>query len=207
MKKTKVLVLGNDPQINDIEFDRLGSNIITLGVNRIWLKHIPTYYFFNDPEIIDELSEHPEKLVELKMNSTSFSSDWLRSRCRHIRKNIPFWTQVYDRSSKYYFPDSVTTAIELFSKRYLQKTEITFYIAGVSLNWQEPSHFWKDLDYSSRNSHGPNWYLPRFEKIYDNFKRLQDRKYNIISASPNSRLNKLFRYENIGNLYSKDLIK
>jgi hypothetical protein len=51
MEKLKVLVLGNDPQINDIEFDRLDKNIITLGINRIWLKYIPDYFFFNDYEI------------------------------------------------------------------------------------------------------------------------------------------------------------
>ena len=204
MKKTKVLVLGNDPQINDIEFSRLDPKIITLGVNRIWLKHTPNYYFFNDPEIIDELNEHPENLVDIKMNSISFSSDWLRTRCRKQRKNIPTWTRVHDRYSKYYFPDSITTAIELFSKNYIQKTEVTFYLAGVSLHWSEPSHFWKNLDHSSRNQEGPSWYLPRFEKIYDNFKRLSDRKYNIVSVHPDSKLNKLFRYENIGNLYSKN---
>ena len=93
--------------------------------------------------------------------------------------------------------------MSLFSTNYIPLAKCTFYIAGVSLIWQNPSHFWKDLDYSSNNSNGPTWYLPRFEKIKSNFKRLKDVGFEMVSVNPNSQLNKMMRYESINNLYKK----
>ena len=72
MEKLKVLVLGNDPQINDIDFSRLNKNVVTLGINRIWLKHIPDYFFFNDYEIAQELNNNPEVLAKIQTECTVF---------------------------------------------------------------------------------------------------------------------------------------
>ena len=203
MKKYKVLVLGNDPQINNIDFERLQKNVITLGVNRIWLKHIPNYFFFNDYDIVEELEKYPEIIAKLKTQSTIFSSDWIKTEAKKRKSNIPQWTTVFPRSTRHLFPDSVTTSLSLFSTKYLPLSECTFYIAGVSLIWQNPSHFWKDLDHSALNSNGPTWYLPRFEKIKSNFKRLKDVGFEMVSVNPNSQLNKMMRYESINNLYKK----
>ena len=203
MKKYKVLVLGNDPQINQIDFSRLQKNVITLGVNRIWLKHIPNYFFFNDYDIVEELESSPEKLAQLQTSSKIFSSDWIRTEAKKRRKNIPQWTTVLPRRQTHQFPDSVTTSLSLFTTQYLPLSECTFYIAGVSLTWQNPSHFWKDLDHDALNSHGPTWYLPRFERIKLNFRKLRDVGFEMVSVNPNSQLNKMMRYENVGNLYSK----
>ena len=206
MAKVKVLVLGNDPQINSIEFDKLDRSIITLGINRIWLKYIPNYFFFNDLVINNELSRYPETLAKLKQHSTIFSSDWIRKGKTSNDAAIPPWTKVYPRKNKRAFPDSVTNSIELFRDiRNNPHEQYTFYLAGISLTWQEPSHFWKDENHTSANTVGADWYLPRFEAMLTNFKKLKTHNYDIISVTPNSRLNKLFRYENIGNLYKKSL--
>ena len=53
----KILVLGNSSQINDIEFDKLQSDITTLGVNRIWYKHMPDILGFTDISIFKELEQ------------------------------------------------------------------------------------------------------------------------------------------------------
>lgn len=205
MKKLKVLVLGNDPQINDIDFSRLNKNVITLGINRIWLKHIPNYFFFNDPEILQELNNNPEVLAKIQTECTVFSSDWLMTQLKRRNKTVPNWISTHNRPNQSRFADSVTTAIELFRANFQNTSNITFYVAGVSLRWQEPSHFWKYADYASLNNHGKEWYTPRFEKILDSFKYLKNLKYNIVSVHPESNLNKLFRFENIENLYSKEL--
>jgi hypothetical protein len=204
MKKYKVLVLGNDPQINQIEFDKLDPSVITLGLNRIWLKYIPNYFFFNDLIISNELSNHPEIFAKLLQNSTIFSSDWIRKGRSTMHPGIPRWTTVYPRKNKRCFPDSATTSIELF-KEVCPNKQYVFYLAGISLTWQDPSHFWKELNINSTHNVGSDWYTPRFESMLDNFKRLKSHGYDIISVSPNSKLNKVFRYENIGNLYRKSL--
>lgn len=205
MAKVKVLVLGNDPQINSIEFEKLDPSIITLGINRIWLKYIPNYFFFSDLVISNELSRYPETLAKLKQHSTIFSSDWIGKGKKSNDAAIPKWTKVYPRKNKKNFPDSVTNSIELFRDIRNQQEQYTFYLAGISLTWQEPSHFWKDASHTSVNTVGQDWYTPRFEAMLTNFKRLKTHNYDIVSVTPNSKLNKIFRYENIGNLYKKSL--
>ena len=201
MRMTRVLVLGNSSQINEIDFSRLRSDVLTLGVNRIWLKHIPNYFFFNDYEIIKELESSPENLAKLVSSSRIYSSDWLRTKNRQI----PSWVRVFERHNKLSFPDSVTTSLRLFSNHFNvnDKKNTTYYIAGVDLQWSNTSHFWKSLDYDSLNTHGESWYSARFNKMFNNFKELKSQGFNIVSVNPNSRLNKICRYENIENLYSK----
>jgi hypothetical protein len=116
---------------------------------------------------------------------------------------VPNWLTVYDRPKKTSFPDSITTAISIFRTRYLKGADATFYIAGVSLIWSNPSHFWKEIEYDSLNRHGEDWYARRFNLILQNFKSLSIPRNKIISVHPNSLLNKHYRYEGIENLYTK----
>lgn len=199
--KTKVLVLGNDPQINDIDFSRLDPSIITLGVNRIWLKHLPNYFFFHDWDIVVELKRRPELLAKLQTKSTIFTSDWYKFH----NKAIPRWTIMHPRptSHRRSFPDSVTTAMWLFKNYYARQLDCVYYIAGVSLKWQNPSHFWKTIKHHSKNDHGSTWYTPRFDKTHSNFKALNSSGYSMISVNPNSRLNSMMRSVGIENLYLK----
>jgi hypothetical protein len=192
----KILVLGNDPQINSIRFDQLNPKIVTLGVNRIWLKHIPKYFFFNDLIISNELAATPNVLDELKRSSIIFSSDWLY---KNKKNKVPDWTTIYQRKNKMLFPDSVSTSITLCNSQYLPNS--TYYIAGVSLKWKNPSHFWKKSNAVSKV--GPEWYLPRFERMKANFQYLKATGINMISVNPDSELNKFLRYESIENLYVK----
>ena len=203
MAKTRVLVLGNDPQINQISFDKLAPDVITFGVNRIWLKHIPNYFFFHDYDIVEELEVAPEIRSKLIQKSNIFASDWLRPAAKKRNANIPSWVKVFERSNKLQFPDSISTGLQIFSREHRPQSDCIFYIAGVSLTWQEPSHFWKTAEHTTRNNHGDDWYTPRFDKMINNFRRLKGLGYTMVSVNPNSALNKFIRYENIGNLYRK----
>ena len=196
--ENKVLVLGNSPFINQIDFNRLPKDLVTIGVNRIWLKHIPTYFFFNDSAILTELSKS-DLFSDIVRKTKSFSSDWLT---RGNFGNVPNWLRVYPRINQKGFPDSVTTAIQLYAKNIAPSRKINYYIAGVSLKWTEPSHFWKEQEYSSLNDKDELWYTPRFNMILNNFKNLKSHGFKMISVTPDSQLNKIFRYENIENLYS-----
>jgi hypothetical protein len=194
----KVLVLGNDPQINTIDFDRLKPEVITLGVNRIWLKHIPNYLFFNDIQILTEIERHPEIMAQLQSNTKCFSSDWIKY---GLKRTIPQWIEIHRRPNVISFPDSVSTAINIFSSNFLTDRRVTYYLAGVSLKWTNPSHFWKEIEYESLNKHGQDWYTTRFVKMSENFRKIKARGIRVISVNPNSNLNKMFRYESIDNLY------
>jgi hypothetical protein len=196
----KILVLGNGPQINDINFDLLDPNVKTFGVNRIWLKHYPNYFFFQDHPIIRELDQNPIHKFKLIGKSRCFSSDWLKL---HV-KIAPAWLDIYPRSDRKSFPDSITSGLKLLSERYITNySDYTFYIAGVNLKWMEPSHFWKQNGYQCSNKFGKGWYDVRFNKMLENFKKLQSLGFNLVSVTPDSNLNKIMRFENIENLYLK----
>lgn len=196
----KILVLGNGPQINNIEFNRLDPNIKTLGVNRIWLKHTPDYFFFHDIAILKELDLNPSEKENLLSSSICFSSDWINRN----RLNIPNRIKTYSRPNRSKFPDSVSTAVEIFGKNIspLHYSKYTFYLAGVNLNWQNPSHFWKTYDSDFLNTHDRSWYEIRFKRMFQNIRNLRSLGFNMISVTPDSNLNKLLRRENIHNLYS-----
>lgn len=193
-------MLGNGPQISDIDFKRLDPSIKTFGVNRIWLKHCPDYFFFQDVSIIRELDQNPIYKSKLISSSVCFSSDWLRNSA----KTFPNWIKVHSRSDRRSFPDSVTSGLKILSEKYI--TDIynyTFYIAGVNLRWTDPSHFWKSIPYDANNKYGHGWYSSRFNKMLDNFKKMQSIGFKMVSVTPDSLLNKIMRYENVENLYLK----
>ena len=198
----KVLFLGNSPAINDIDFDRIDPNITIVGTNRAWLKVIPDYLFFHDVKIFKELDANPDRFNELKHKCKFISSDWLTTQCNKLKTTVPAYTKVYPRPDRHKFVDCVTTAMEIYDRR-ISKTKNVYYIAGVSLTWSEPSHFWKkDQLNGIGNDLDENWYEPRFKKIYANIENLKRKRFNIISVSPKSRINKTLKYEHISNLYS-----
>jgi len=201
MTKKKILVLGNGVSINDIDFNRLDPNIETFGVNRIWLKHFPTYYFFHDFDIITELEDNHVTRCKLIANSICFSSDWIN----RDGLTTPNWLRKWPRRNRRQFPDSISTGLGILGNHILtgKLSDYTFYMAGINLKWTEPSHFWKTMDYSSLNKHNRDWYSPRFSKTFDNIRNLKTAGYNMISVTPESMLNKMMRYENVANLYVK----
>ena len=205
-RKNRVLILGNGPQINDIDFSSLDSDVITIGVNRIWLKHYPDFFFFHDYAILHELNQDENRISKIKLTQSShcYSSEWIK---KTVRGPIPSWLRVYPMPFRSSFPDSVTNAVNIYRNVHLKQfpiSDYTFYFAGVSLNWTDPSHFWKIGNSSKKfnNNHSKKWYDARFSHIYENFIKMKSLGYKMISVTPGSRLNKLMRYESIGNLYS-----
>lgn len=204
-RKHKILVLGNGPQINDIDFSRLDPTITTIGVNRIWLRYIPDYFYFHDYPILRELNEDANEITRIKLidQSECYSSEWLK---RSIQGPIPNWLRVHTMRDRSAFPDSVSNAVRIFRDNHIKhspSSDYQFYFAGVNLKWTDPSHFWKSENHNFSNKHDRNWYDVRFDRMYSNFEKMKNLDYKMISVTPNSRLNKLMRYESIGNLYSK----
>lgn len=198
----KVLVLGNDPSLDQIDFVKLDPNVITVGTNRAWLKTIPNYFFFHDPKIFQELDNHPKKLEDLKFHSKIISSDWLTTQCKKLKIQRPEYAKIYNRPDKHKYVDCVTTSIDILNRYFLDKRKVTYYIAGVSLRWQNPSHFWKKNPIEGiGNKNDRNWHKTRFDRTYQNFAKLKSSNVKMVSVTPNSKLHKIIRYENVANLY------
>ena len=154
---------------------------------------------FQDADIINELNDDPIIKSKLISKSRCFTSDWYR----HHSVNTPHWLRAYGRTDRRGFPDSVTTGMRLLHERILKDnlSNYTFYIAGVSLKWMDPSHFWKGMDHKALNNKDHDWYKIRFYKMLGNFKKLQGLGFKMISVTPDSNLNKIMRNESINNLY------
>jgi hypothetical protein len=198
----KILIIGNDPSIDQIDFTRLDPSIITVGTNRAWMKLLPNYLFFHDPKIFQELEKNPKRLDDLKSHSKIIASDWLKQTCRNAKVAVPDYLQVYQRPNKRKYVDCVTTALDILDRNLFSKRDVVFYIAGVSLTWKSPSHFWKKNPIEGiGNTKDKDWYDKRFDLTYKNFLDLKSRGFKMVSVTPDSRLNKLLRYENVGNLY------
>jgi len=198
----KILIIGNDPSIDQIDFTRLDPSIITVGTNRAWMKLLPNYLFFHDPKIFQELEKNPKRLADLKSHSNIIASDWLKQTCRNAKVKVPDYLQTYQRPNKRKYVDCVTTVMDILDRNLFSKRDVVFYIAGVSLTWKSPSHFWKKNPIEGiGNKNDKVWYDKRFDLTYKNFLDLKGRGFKMVSVTPDSRLNKLLRYENIGNLY------
>lgn len=198
----KILIIGNDPSIDQIDFTRLDPNIITVGTNRAWMKLLPNYLFFHDPKIFQELEQNPKRLSDLISHSNIIASDWLKHTCRNAKVKVPNYLKVYERPNKRKYVDCVTTAMDILDRKLFLKRDTIYYIAGVSLTWKSPSHFWKKNPVEGiGNKNDKVWYDKRFGLTYDNFVDLKNRGFKMVSVTPDSKLNKLLRYENIGNLY------
>jgi len=198
----KILIIGNDPSIDQIDFTRLDPNIITVGTNRAWMKLLPNYLFFHDPKIFQELEQDSKRLEDLKSHSKIIASDWLKQTCRNTKVKVPDYLQIYQRPNKRKYVDCVTTVMDILDRNLFSKRDVIFYIAGVSLTWKSPSHFWKKNPIEGiGNKNDKVWYDKRFDLTYKNFLDLKDRGFKMVSVTPDSKLNKLLRYENIGNLY------
>jgi len=198
----KILIIGNDPSIDQIDFTRLDPNIITVGTNRAWMKLLPNYLFFHDPKIFQELEQNPKRLADLISHSNIIASDWLKHTCRNAKVKVPNYLKVYERPNKRKYVDCVTTAMDILDRKLFLKRDTIYYIAGVSLTWKSPSHFWKKNPIEGiGNKNDKVWYDKRFGLTYDNFIDLKNRGFKMVSVTPDSKLNKLLCHENIGNLY------
>lgn len=201
--KNKVLILGNGLDINNIKFDMLPKKIKTVGVNRIWLKHFPDYYFYHDSQIMKEIDRDLVLKSKIISKCKCYTSDWLESRTN----KVPEYLTVVKRTCPRMFVDSVNTFMRiLISENVFNVSDTVFYIAGVPLKWTDPSHFWKEMEYDSLNKQDEAWYSNRFKRMMRNFQNLKMLGVKLISVTPQSNLNKIMRYESIDNLYSKHLL-
>jgi hypothetical protein len=72
----KVLILGNSNHINDIRFDKLSEDIVTLGSNRIWYKYMPDILSVTDIQIYEDMCDKTD-FDKLFMNTKIITNDWL----------------------------------------------------------------------------------------------------------------------------------
>ena len=126
----KVLILGNGPDINEIDFTRLKGEVKTAGVNRIWLKHFPDYLFYHDPEIMWEIEMDPFIKYKLIAKCKCYASDWIYMNT----PRPPAYLNIVNRRNRKAFVDSVTTFMRILIQENVFSIDNTiFYIAGMAV--------------------------------------------------------------------------
>ena len=207
----RILILGNDNSINNIDFDKVkSSSIITAGVNRIHFKYMPNYFFFIDITILKELMQADVRRPK--------KSKWIS--CQYIRRFIEREKvngSIYILLNSYLsdnqvrvFPNpktisgisSVSWLIATLKEYIYPKDEVVFYIAGVSLKYnKDKHHFWCNDEMINRitTDYDDEWYKIRFNRQYKHFVGLI-KKYNVISVTKGSRLNELVPYRDLNDI-------
>ncbi len=138
---------------------------------------------------------------------------FIRSNAVNIVRKFAFHT---------YAPFTIPNAISYFShldqrdfqkpnssKHYKNTIPITFYIAGCDLKFsQNNNHFWQHkYENQSRLSGAGGSSRKQLNKQYGAFQRVAVRadflKINIVSVTPKSKLNNLFKYEPITTVLNR----
>jgi len=199
--RRKILILGNDKNLTNLDINKIPDNIITIGINRTWLHCKTDYLFFNDVDILLELIESNADLKSMNL----VCSDWLvhASNNKHHRLTSKLIRsgelKLFNRIDRSKYPDSTSTAIDIFDKYIFgnKRFETMYYIYAVSLSYDDnKNHFWSNV-HDTRNPHdnNPNWYNDRFKKVEANFLSLKNKGFNLISLTNNSKLNQFLDYK------------
>lgn len=178
-----IIVLGNDPEINDIDFNLFkNKNCIISGVNRIFYKTPVDYLLFLDNILIQELENFNfcnTKLITNQYNLKNDNIEYYEKKYLHKKFNEIIHIED-DIPSKFDIFGSICTLILAFKYYIFYNKEITFYLLGTTLKYQSAanSHFWKSSSYNKyrsniHNSHDHAWYHPRLQKIMYSIKMLK----------------------------------
>ena len=195
-RKNKFLIFGTGKDINKISFGKIDKSFITAGVNRIFKKFIPDYYFVYDldilgpilPDAVKVVYTHPDKLAEYfrlyknyKQNfCTYYDADYMPSYVLNGKQ--------YDCGH-----GSINYLIRMLNNYLYKDDENIFYIAGVPL-LEGTGHFYDD-------NHDTTSVQKALDRFYNDFMRLKNMGYNIVSLMKKSKLNDLFPIENIKMIY------
>ena len=184
-QKNKILILGNGADINNIDFDRIDGSFIVAGVNRIYKKHIPDYYFIYD--LIDIMPEIPNGITKIHTVKNKYeqyinsdTSD--KSNKTFVINDYTNYTKIFNIHDKVMECNfsAVNYLIRLLDDVIYEQDINYFYIAGVPL-LESVGHFYDEKINKTEQK--------TLDKIYNDFLRLAYNNYHMVSVMPESKLN------------------
>ena len=223
------LVLGNGPSLNLVDWDRVdNSTLRVVGINRSYLeyKNHETLHI-QDPVVVLELFDagySDDEIACLNIQTTNyfvkrmgierrrnklstFEFDRLRSM---IRENILFINN--DGAFPVRSPFSAIHAMNTIVRK-IRKSDpglnINFYLIGSELKFSKSNnHFWQQSLITQTRMKGTGGSNKRqLYRQYISFRRLRAyqraHKFNVISCTPNSRLNTLFKTESLDSVLGR----
>lgn len=193
-----ILIFGNDPSIDDIDFDQIkNSGIITAGVNRIWHKFEPDYLLFLDTEIQQELKNAPKLANTQAIVSAEYVTCSAQRYPLHLADVKNKFSRVYNvpnipRQFKLF--GSVPTLIHVLNEIIYTDKKNIFLVCGVSLKIDDiqTSHFWKGK-VGTLNNKDKYWYSTRFDQQMESFTKIKSYIHHIYNCTPDSRLSSIYK--------------
>lgn len=194
----KFLILGTGADINNIDFKRVKSNIITAGVNRVYEKLIPKIFFIYD---LDTLMPYVTGVKEIVTHPDQLKKYFVSGRMDYDFNFITYYDKDYipgyEYQGKHYDcgHGSINYLLRYLNNYKYVGQDNVFYIAGVPL-LERIGHFYQDIEITTSKQN----VLDRF---FNDFLRLKRLGFNIVSLMPESRLNEIFPVEKIDIIYEE----
>lgn len=190
------LIFGTGADINNIDFSRLRKDFIIVGVNRIFEKIIPDYYYVYDlktlisyiPNTIKTIYTHPAKLKECFDNNLNYNFNYVTY---YDKDYMPSY--VYEGGHFDCGHGSVNYLLRMLNNYLFEGQKNTYYLAGVPL-LEGMGHFYQDVEATTSVQIA-------LDRFFNDFLRLKRLGYNIKSVMENSRLNEIFPVEDINIIY------
>ena len=199
-----IFLFGTSEFIDEVDIDKIEElkkkkDVVTAGVNRIFRKFQPDYFFFMDRDIVEEL--HDEQVFRNK------NSKWMTS--KFLYENSISKLEEHEFSD--YLADQEIDILDIdFVKKVRRKSSLLwliyymrhyafpdhvckFYFVGVSLDYQS-SHYYGGM----MNKNRPLDTLKvQYQSQFQGLKEFQRSGYHFYSLTPQSKINSFIPFINV----------
>ena len=207
-KKPKdIFIIGNAPSLNDIKPEQL-ENKFTIGTNRSWLWGDTDMLIWRDNRITEEIEffklEKQINSLWVCSNDKSFIPNQITD-YKYTKELIDFTFD--DKWLKKIFQLNIKWNGIVFHAIALAKhisKKATIHLIGIDLILEQDNHhFFSEIPGFNQGFYKAKWnktnfnYEKRLDMMCKNFELLKNNGYNFKNYSINSKLTKLFGYEEL----------
>lgn len=203
-KVKNVVIFGTSPFLDKLDFNKIEElrnkkDIVFAGVNRIFYKFQPDYFFFMDGDIIEELKENG---IQRDSNSRWLTSEFLygNSQCRISREKYASYSakQKIEELDINFEKSTNRKSSLLWLMCYLQNFEFKdylckFYLVGVELKTSNVHYF----GHKTNKNRPGNTLSTQYISQYKGIGEFLQKGFHIMSLNPNSKVNELVPFINI----------
>jgi hypothetical protein len=190
------LMIGNDSTLEDLNYNRILNNIVTISVNRTWMIFMPDIMYIIDGVIFTEIKNKIDNkeidYIDFK-NTIIFYNFYLEDEHKELLDRLNSYPININRDN------SIYAITKLLMKLY---SKAKFYFYAMRLKYhKEKNHFWNKSE-KILNNRTKEWEIEKLNASFLKFKNLYNKStHEMISVMKDSQLNKILKVENIDKIY------
>lgn len=190
------LMIGNDSTLEELNYNRILNNIVTVSVNRTWMIFMPDIMYIIDgvifTEIKNKIDNNEIDYIDFK-NTIIFYNFYLEDEHKELLDRLNSYPINISRDNSIY-------AITKLLMKFYSKAKFYFYAMRLKYH-KEKNHFWNNYE-GILNNRTKEWEIEKLNKSFLKFKNLNDNSsQEMISVMKDSQLNKVLKVENIEKIY------